>query len=82
VMIAWRLNRMMDKLICWWFLAVFDRKTFHADIIFVHGLLGGAVRTWRQKDLPPTQDASKLPPRTDCWPKVGVVVAVTLCLTK
>lgn len=44
-----------------------SRKTVHADIIFVHGLRGGAVKTWRQQDLPSTVQQSY--PRSPCWPK-------------
>lgn len=45
-----------------------SKKTFHADVIFLHGLLGGAIKTWRQKDRIPsaTDDMSHY---TDCWPK-------------
>lgn len=33
-----------------------------ADIVFVHGMLGGAFYTWRQRDCVKEK-------RTDCWPK-------------
>nr|KAG5695033.1 hypothetical protein BaRGS_015857 [Batillaria attramentaria] len=45
-----------------------SRKTVHADIIFVHGLLGGAIKTWRQQDLPPSSPPPPYP-RSQCWPK-------------
>lgn len=36
------------------------------DIIFIHGLMGGLFKTWRQKD----DAAVPAGERTYCWPKV------------
>ncbi|XP_007892064.2 protein SERAC1 [Callorhinchus milii] len=38
-----------------------------ADVLFVHGLLGAAFKTWRQKDHiePPEEEVNY----TQCWPK-------------
>ncbi|KAK7102140.1 protein SERAC1-like [Littorina saxatilis] len=45
-------------------------KTVHADVIFVHGFLGGAVKTWRQQDkVIKSQQNHDGTPHTDCWPK-------------
>ncbi|XP_028858727.1 protein SERAC1 isoform X2 [Denticeps clupeoides] len=41
-----------------------------ADVLFVHGLLGAAFKTWRQKDL--SEDDKPSAARedyTECWPK-------------
>uniref|UniRef100_A0A8C2KGF8 Protein SERAC1 n=1 Tax=Cyprinus carpio TaxID=7962 RepID=A0A8C2KGF8_CYPCA len=43
-----------------------------ADVLFVHGLLGAAFKTWRQKDLDETEDDKVEGVRkdyTECWPK-------------
>ncbi|RXN24279.1 SERAC1 isoform X1 [Labeo rohita] len=43
-----------------------------ADVLFVHGLLGAAFKTWRQKDLDVTDDDKVEGVRedyTECWPK-------------
>uniref|UniRef100_W5KG27 Protein SERAC1 n=1 Tax=Astyanax mexicanus TaxID=7994 RepID=W5KG27_ASTMX len=43
-----------------------------ADILFVHGLLGAAFKTWRQKDCDLTEDEKSVGVRedyTECWPK-------------
>lgn len=44
-----------------------------ADILFVHGLLGAAFKTWRQKDCDLTEvekSAGIHEDYTECWPKV------------
>jgi len=41
-----------------------DKENKDFDIIFVHGLLGGAFRTWRQCDSEKTEEAY-----TRCWPQ-------------
>lgn len=45
-----------------------------ADILFVHGLLGAAFKTWRQKDCDTTEDDKTSEgirdDYTECWPKV------------
>ncbi|KAG1964423.1 protein SERAC1 [Pimephales promelas] len=43
-----------------------------ADVLFVHGLLGAAFKTWRQKDRDVTDDDKVEGVRedyTECWPK-------------
>ncbi|XP_030628325.1 protein SERAC1 [Chanos chanos] len=43
-----------------------------ADVLFVHGLLGAAFKTWRQKDSDMTEDekaAGSKEDYTECWPK-------------
>ncbi|CAM4693280.1 unnamed protein product [Leuciscus chuanchicus] len=43
-----------------------------ADVLFVHGLLGAAFKTWRQKDPDVTDDDKVEGVRedyTECWPK-------------
>ncbi|XP_067845259.1 protein SERAC1 isoform X2 [Heptranchias perlo] len=38
-----------------------------ADVLFIHGLLGAAFKTWRQKDRSDAED--KEANYTECWPK-------------
>ncbi|TRY57058.1 hypothetical protein DNTS_023960, partial [Danionella cerebrum] len=43
-----------------------------ADVLFVHGLLGAAFKTWRQKDHDVTEDDKAEGVKedyTECWPK-------------
>uniref|UniRef100_A0A4W4FXR8 Protein SERAC1 n=1 Tax=Electrophorus electricus TaxID=8005 RepID=A0A4W4FXR8_ELEEL len=43
-----------------------------ADVLFVHGLLGAAFKTWRQKDSDPVEDEKSVGVQedyTECWPK-------------
>uniref|UniRef100_A0A8C4X470 Protein SERAC1 n=1 Tax=Erpetoichthys calabaricus TaxID=27687 RepID=A0A8C4X470_ERPCA len=43
-----------------------------ADVLFIHGLLGAAFKTWRQQDLDVVQNgkaAGEKEDYTDCWPK-------------
>ncbi|KAK0131300.1 Protein SERAC1 [Merluccius polli] len=41
-----------------------------ADVLFVHGLLGAAFKTWRQKDCDGSKDeAGSREDYTECWPK-------------
>ncbi|XP_040206885.1 protein SERAC1 isoform X2 [Rana temporaria] len=42
-----------------------------ADVLFVHGLLGAAFKTWRQqdRDKPMDESISQEDDYTECWPK-------------
>ncbi|GFO05262.1 serine active site containing 1 [Plakobranchus ocellatus] len=40
-----------------------NSQPVHVDVVFVHGLRGGAVKTWRQRDV---QDR---PNSSTCWPR-------------
>uniref|UniRef100_A0A7M4G2N2 Protein SERAC1 n=1 Tax=Crocodylus porosus TaxID=8502 RepID=A0A7M4G2N2_CROPO len=43
-----------------------------ADILFVHGLMGAAFKTWRQQDIDPSLDEKASEGEEDyseCWPK-------------
>lgn len=44
-----------------------------ADVLFIHGILGAAFKTWRQKDrntLEEEEAAKREDDYTECWPKV------------
>lgn len=48
-------------------------QPIRADILFVHGLLGAAFKTWRQQDVdqPLDKKASEVEEEySQCWPKV------------
>uniref|UniRef100_A0A3Q2C7N7 Protein SERAC1 n=1 Tax=Cyprinodon variegatus TaxID=28743 RepID=A0A3Q2C7N7_CYPVA len=43
-----------------------------ADVLFIHGILGAAFKTWRQRDrntLGEENEAEDLDDYTECWPK-------------
>ena len=44
-----------------------------ADVLFIHGILGAAFKTWRQKDrnvLEEEKEEESSDDYTECWPKV------------
>lgn len=44
-----------------------------ADVLFIHGILGAAFKTWRQKDrivAEEKKEADSTDDYTECWPKV------------
>lgn len=48
-------------------------QPIRADILFVHGLLGAAFKTWRQQDIDRRLDEKTSEGEEDysqCWPKV------------
>uniref|UniRef100_A0A1A8MWX0 Protein SERAC1 n=5 Tax=Nothobranchius TaxID=28779 RepID=A0A1A8MWX0_9TELE len=49
-----------------------DNQPIKADVLFIHGILGAAFKTWRQKDrntLEEERDAKGSDDYTECWPK-------------
>ncbi|KAM6906007.1 protein SERAC1 [Lycodopsis pacificus] len=43
-----------------------------ADVLFIHGILGAAFKTWRQKDRDVSEEEKEAESRedyTECWPK-------------
>ncbi|KAM6954199.1 protein SERAC1 [Aplochiton taeniatus] len=47
-------------------------KPIKADVLFVHGLLGAAFKTWRQQDCDATEEEKSAGSRedyTECWPQ-------------
>lgn len=52
-------------------------QPIRADILFVHGLLGAAFKTWRQQDIDRHLDKKASEREEDysqCWPKVKKTV--------
>lgn len=48
-------------------------QPIRADILFVHGLLGAAFKTWRQQDIDRRLDKKASEGQEEysqCWPKV------------
>lgn len=52
-----------------------------ADVLFVHGLLGAAFKTWRQqdRDQPLDESTSQEDDYTECWPKVAFEFSSSIC---
>uniref|UniRef100_A0AAQ6A365 Protein SERAC1 n=1 Tax=Amphiprion ocellaris TaxID=80972 RepID=A0AAQ6A365_AMPOC len=49
-----------------------DNQPIKADVLFIHGILGAAFKTWRQKDrvtLEEKRGAESRDDYTECWPK-------------
>ncbi|XP_069811069.1 protein SERAC1 [Dendropsophus ebraccatus] len=45
-------------------------QAIKADVLFVHGLLGAAFKTWRQQDRDqPLEESAQEDDYTECWPK-------------
>ncbi|KAM9840052.1 protein SERAC1 isoform 2-T2 [Aulostomus maculatus] len=40
-----------------------------ADVLFIHGILGAAFKTWRQKDRNTGEEEKDEDDYTECWPK-------------
>ncbi|XP_061900552.1 protein SERAC1 isoform X2 [Entelurus aequoreus] len=49
-----------------------DKQPIKADVLFIHGVLGAAFKTWRQKDKSVLDEENTKDGRddyTECWPK-------------
>ncbi|OCT79996.1 protein SERAC1 [Xenopus laevis] len=48
-----------------------NSQPIRADVLFIHGLLGAAFKTWRQQDRdePLDESAAQEDDYTECWPK-------------
>ncbi|XP_068198497.1 protein SERAC1 [Antennarius striatus] len=47
-------------------------QPINADVLFIHGILGAAFKTWRQKDRPMLEEEKDVEGRdnyAECWPK-------------
>ncbi|KAI3364275.1 hypothetical protein L3Q82_011079, partial [Scortum barcoo] len=54
-----------------------DNQPIKADVLFIHGILGAAFKTWRQKDrstLEEEKEAQSSDDYTECWPKWSMTV--------
>ncbi|KAJ0060896.1 hypothetical protein NL108_001711 [Boleophthalmus pectinirostris] len=52
-------------------------QTIKADVLFIHGILGAAFKTWRQKDRSNSSEEDEMEHRndyTECWPKSWLAV--------
>lgn len=48
-----------------------------ADVLFIHGILGAAFKTWRQKDRVTSEEKDETGSTesyTECWPKVKDII--------
>lgn len=51
----------------------FSSQPVKADVLFIHGILGAAFKTWRQKDRITSEEKDEtggIDNYTECWPKV------------
>lgn len=51
----------------------FCSQPVKADVLFIHGILGAAFKTWRQKDRITSEEKDETGSTenyTECWPKV------------
>lgn len=51
----------------------FSSQQIKADVLFIHGILGAAFKTWRQKDRNMEEEEKETESKddyTECWPKV------------
>lgn len=51
----------------------FSSQQIKADVLFIHGILGAAFKTWRQKDRNMEEEEKEKESKddyTECWPKV------------
>ncbi|CAG5927997.1 unnamed protein product [Menidia menidia] len=49
-----------------------DNQPIKADVLFIHGILGAAFKTWRQKDRNALEEEVETDSKddyTECWPK-------------
>lgn len=75
---------------CTWFIVCINQPTQHpsffsqpvkADVLFIHGILGAAFKTWRQKDRITSEEKDEREGTdnyTECWPKVKKMTHVVI----